>query len=192
MADTSAAIIISASITASIALGGVITTVLVGLRQQRKTLEYAAEQARQAREADAQRAARTAAQRRYERVRSILDPYVALAREMRLTTSAWGIVLAPETLDGRIEKIIQRIDAVWQIAEQRRGEFEIEPGLDELRATFTCMNQSYNVFVRVAQARTLPMWAKLAQDKTTEIHDNSELFIEQARLRVARLEAEQG
>lgn len=52
MADTSAAIIISASITASVALGGVITTVLVGLRQPRKTLEHAAEQARQAREAD--------------------------------------------------------------------------------------------------------------------------------------------
>lgn len=192
MADTSAAIIISASITASVALGGVITTVLVGLRQQRKTLEHAAEQARQAREADAQRDARAAAQRRYERVRAILDSHVALAREMRSTTSGWGIVPAPETLEGRIDKIIQRIDTVWQIAEQRRGDFEVEPGLDELRATFTRMTKTYNVFAGVAQARTLPQWAQLAQEKTLEVHSESELFIEQARLFVARLEAEQG
>ena len=190
MADTSVAIIVSASITASVALGGIVATVLVGARGQRKTLEHTAEQARLAREADAKREALATAQRRYERVRGIVEPYVSLAREMRETTSAWQIVLAPTTLEEKINMMRTRIDAVWEGAEQRRGDFEIEPGLDELREIFKRMASAYGVYSGLLGTRTIPGWVTMASQKTQEIHDEADRFIAAARNLVARLEAE--
>ena len=190
MADTSVAIIVSASITASVALGGIVATVLVGARSQRKTLEHTAEQARLAREADANREALATAQRRYERVRGIVQPYVSLAREMRETTSAWQIVLGKTTLEETINMMRTRIDAVWEGAEQRRGDFEIEPGLDELREIFKRMASAYGVYSGILGTRTIPGWVTMASQKTQEIHDEADRFIAAARNLVARLEAE--
>lgn len=85
---------------------------IAGARQQRKTLELSAAQARLARDAERKRDEHAAAQRRYERVRAILDPHVSLAREMRSSTSGWQVVVGPQTVQDRIRSIIERVDAV--------------------------------------------------------------------------------
>lgn len=182
MADTSSAIILGASITSSIALVGVIVTVAAGGRQQRKTLEHTAEQARLAREADAQRDAAAAAQRRYERARAILEPYISLAREMKSAVSGWQIVLAPLSPEEAGRQHLERVDAVWKVAEQRRGDFEIEPGLEEIRSLFGRLTGAYNVFANAVQNRIDGSgWAKVASDKTTEVLELSDAFTEMSR-----------
>jgi hypothetical protein len=191
MADDSAAIIISATITSSVALVGIIVTVALGSRQQRKTLEETSKQARLTREADAERETRAAAHRRYERVRAIIDPYVALAREMRSTTSAWQLVLAPQTLEGQIALILARVQDAWAAAEVQRGNFEIEPGLDEMRTAFDQLEKAYNVFAGFVGARTIPGWQKIATEKTIEIEADAELLIVVARELMARLDVAQ-
>jgi signal transduction histidine kinase len=190
MEETSAAIIFSASLTGSIALVGIIVTVAVGACQQRKTLEHTATQARLSREADVQREARERAQRRYERLRGIVEPYVSLAREMGETSGSWQIVMAPATLDQIVAKILERINEVWVVAEQRRGDFEVEPGLDDLRATFKRMASAYQVFAYILRDRTLPGWSSLAGQKTQEVLIECDAFIETARALVAELAAE--
>ncbi|MGO4535160.1 hypothetical protein [Leifsonia sp. 2MCAF36] len=150
MADTSTAIILGAAISSSVALAGVVGTVIAGARQQRKTLEFSATQARLGREADRRRDQHAAAQVRYQRVRAILDAHVSLAREIRSSTSAWQIVVGSQTVQDRIRRIIERVGAVWEVTEKRRGDFELEPGLDDLRETFSRLTGAYNVFTNVA------------------------------------------
>jgi hypothetical protein len=191
MADGSAAIIISATITSSVALVGIIVTVALGAWQQRKTLEETAKQARLTREADAERDTRAAALRRYERVRAIIEPYVALAREMRSTTSAWQLVLAPQTLEGQIALILGRVQEAWATAEVQRGNFEIEPGLDELRKAFDQLAKAYNVFAGFVGSRTIPGWQKIASEKTVEIEADAESLIVVARDLMAKMDAAQ-
>ncbi|MEN2741668.1 hypothetical protein ABCS02_28110 [Microbacterium sp. X-17] len=190
MTDTSAAIIIGASITSSVALCGVVATVIAGGRQQRRTLEFSAQQATLARQAEFEREARAAAVQRYERIRAILDPHVALAREMRSSTSGWQVIVGSQTTQQRIAQIIERVDAAWQVAEQRRGDFEIEPGLDQMRETFAQLSGAFNVFANIASSQT-EGWVSFAVEKTQEIHMRADQFIEEARALVAKLEQRQ-
>jgi hypothetical protein len=111
---------------------------------------------------------------------------------MRSTRGSWASIPPPETLEGAIAKIVLRIRVVSEIAEERRGDFEIEPGLGELLAVFDKMQRAYNRYAVLIQNRQETNWVILSLRQLEVIEEESELFITNARSLVRTLDAAQG